>query len=80
MKKQVNTFHHLKIKNTMPVKNSTKKSSSYVYTEADLGEGLLHAGVSQLYWLGKEVNKKIKAIAASSKLIQHNNGQNNFCY
>jgi len=64
----------------MPVKNSTKKSRSYVYTEADLGEGLLHAGVSHLYWIGKEVNKKIKAIAGSSKFIQHNNGQGTFCY
>jgi hypothetical protein len=80
MKKQVKPFNHLKTKHTMPVKNLTKKSSSYVYTEADLGEGLLHAGVSQLYWLGKQVNKKIKAMAASSKLIQHNNGQGNYCY
>ncbi|MDN3659016.1 hypothetical protein QWZ08_25455 [Ferruginibacter paludis] len=64
----------------MPVKNSTKKSNAYVYTEADLGEGLLHAGVSHLYWIGKEVNKKIKAMAASSKLVQNNKGQGNFCY
>jgi hypothetical protein len=64
----------------MPAKNTTKKSSTYVYTEADLGEGLLHAGVSQLYWLGKQVNKKITAITASSKPIQHNNAQGTFCY
>jgi hypothetical protein len=80
MKKQVNAIHNYKIKNTMPVKNSATKGNPYVYTEADLGEGLLHAGVSHLYWIGKEVNEKINAIAVSSKLIRPNNGQNNFCY
>ncbi len=50
---------HLKNKNTMPFKNlPAKKNTGYVYTEADLGEGLLHAGVSHLYWIGQEVNKK----------------------
>lgn len=64
----------------MPVKNTSKKTTTYVYTEADLGEGLLHAGVSHLYWIGKEMNEKIKALTSSSKLIQNNNGQGNFCY
>lgn len=64
----------------MPVKNTTKKPSTYVYTEADLGEGLLHAGVSHLYWIGKEINQKIKSVTNSAKLPQQNNGQSKFCY
>jgi hypothetical protein len=81
MKENTTITHNNKIKKTMPVKNlSPKKNTGYVYTEADLGEGLLHAGVSQLYWITREMNKKIKSIAISANLNQQSNGQSNFCY
>ena len=64
----------------MPVKNTARKDNTYVYTEADLGEGLLHAGVSHLYWIGKEMNKKIKSITANAKMASQNNVQSNYCY
>jgi hypothetical protein len=79
MKKQPPSFN-IKIKNTMPVKNTNKKTNTYVYTEADLGEGLLHAGVSHLYWIGKEMNKKIKSITNSAQITQQNSVHSNYCF
>ncbi len=57
-----------------------KKNNTYIYTEADLGEGLLHAGVSQLYWISKEINKKLKSLASSTGMVQKNSCHNDFCY
>ena len=51
MKKQ--TLSNLPVKNTAQSsqhrKNTDKKISGYVYTEADLGEGILDVGVSTSY-------------------------------
>lgn len=82
MKKHIelvtNTY---KMKNQMQTKNTTgKKSTPYLYTESDLGEGLLHAGVSQLYWINEVINKKFKSAAALTGMAQKNTPQNNLRY
>ena len=82
MKKHIelvtNTY---KMKNQIQTKNTTgKKSTPYLYTESDLGEGLLHAGVSQFYWTNEDVNKKFKSTAVLSRMDQKNTSQNNCRY
>lgn len=70
-----------KIKDQMLTKNTTgKKSSTYIYTESDLGEGLLHAGVSQFYWINEDMNKKFKPADVLTGMIRKNTGQSNFRY
>ena len=51
MKKQSNNF------TTESRKNVTgKKNTRYVYTEEDLGEGILYAGIVSSYTAGKQKN------------------------
>jgi hypothetical protein len=74
----INTY---KMKNQMLTKNTTgKKSTPYLYTESDLGEGLLHAGVSQFYWINEDINKKFKSDVVLTRMAQKNILQNNLRY
>ena len=55
--------------------SSTKKQKQYIYTEADLGEGILDAGVSVKYLTGKKDNgvKKANAAIYSMDMPQNKN-------
>ncbi|MEP7164297.1 MAG: hypothetical protein ABI741_06365 [Ferruginibacter sp.] len=56
MKKQANNFTGVNDKVHLAHGNKTKKNTRYIYTEEDLGEGILYAGIIESYPAAKQEN------------------------
>lgn len=79
MKKQTNLIIksiHKKNDILLAKQSSAKKQKQYVYTESDLGEGILDIGVSMKYITCKKVKNFKKAHGAIYSIDVHQNKKN----
>ncbi len=56
--------------------SSSKKNKQYIYTEADLGEGILEEGVSVEYTILQKVSNRYKSVADAHMLDSLQNKNN----